>query len=167
MDEKKPTTSTNGSTPKKDTKDKPKAKPKKKKSSVDKTTMLFYIILLVGILVFVIIMIKNSSKQRYITTFGDQIQVAIDLKGDKFTLSIYADAEEPSTQEGTFTKNEETSIYEVVFDDKSKAQFTINEETETLLFEYNKSKIEFKKGDFEKKTTTETNETTTTTEKSK
>ena len=56
---------------------------------------------------------------------------------------------------------------EVVFDDKSKAQFTINEETETLLFEYNKSKIEFKKGDFEKKTTTETNETTTTTEKSK
>lgn len=141
--------------------DKPK-KPKKKKSNskIDTSSMIFYTILLIGILVFVVIMIINSSKQHYEAYFGEDIRVTIDIKSQDIKLSIYADSDEPVTQTGKLDKvdtlespidvatytDAECSNYKVTFDDGSTAECVIDKNQENLLFITSSYSLEFKKG---------------------
>lgn len=156
-------------TKKDDKKDKKPEKKKKKpasKAKMDKTSMIFYIILLVGLIAFVIVMIINNKKQHYTAYFDEKLKVTIDLKGDDFILSIYADSDTPSIQEGKFKEkkdednssettekasntNAKSKTYVVTFDDESTAEFTIDEEKGILLFKKPEYTIEFRKGDFD------------------
>lgn len=139
---------------------------KKSASSIDKASLIFYAILLIGIIAFVIIMIRNHNRQHYVAYFGEDIKATIDLKDDdRFILSIYADSDTPSKQEGKYKKVESTttttekssdkasstdskvSMYSVEFEDKTTAEFLIDEDKGILTFITAKYKIEFKKGD--------------------
>ena len=143
---------------------KPKQKDQKKKKPTKKTKMdissiIFYSIMVIGLIIFVVIMIIKSNKQHYVTYFGEDIKVTIDLKKDDFTLSIYADSDEPSVQTGKYKKVDTTetdtatntdskiAMYSVEFDDGTKAEFTIDEKNGTLKLMMPNYSLEFKKGE--------------------
>lgn len=135
----KPTTSSTPESAKSTTTKKPV---KKTKPLIDKTQLIFFGVLFVGLIIFVIIMVYNNSKQKYTTTFGDNITATVKINDDVFELEINADGTK-SSQTGKCTKIKDTNKYSIEFEDKTKAECEILEDKDKLILYYKDQKIEF------------------------
>lgn len=118
-------------------------KPTKKSGlKIDKMQLIFFSVLMVGLIIFIIIMIYNNSKQKYTAKFGENITATIKINDEVFELEINADGTKVS-QVGKCTQVDDTNKYKIEFEDKSTAECEIFEDDNRLILYYQKAKIEF------------------------
>lgn len=119
----------------KNTQQKQQSKPKKtsKNDKIDTPSLIFFGVMIIGIVVFIIIMIHNENKQKYVTNFGENISATIELKNkDDFYLVIDAN-DTKIEQTGKYELvNEKTNEYLVTFEDKTTNKFILDSENNQL-----------------------------------